>query len=142
MIHLQKAWRNTEADKQPGIGLGTLISRAKTITPRMITASAISLSEALTPEEESCGLLYPRLERIREVSAEVARGVVKCSMEEGVATNLDIQQLGEWCPVSTLRGSHSLPLVYSVRACRKMKLTGGIDDQQLLAYIKKSQWEA
>lgn len=61
----------------------------------MITASAIALSEALTPEEKQKGLLYPRLERIRVVSARVAAGVVKKAQEDGVDTNEKLRGLGE-----------------------------------------------
>lgn len=63
----------------------------------MITASAIALSEARNEEEEAKGLLYPRLERIREVSARVAAGVVKKAMEEGIDTNEELRGLGECC---------------------------------------------
>ncbi|WVQ84362.1 hypothetical protein IAT38_006514 [Cryptococcus sp. DSM 104549] len=70
----------------PGIGFGALEAGATRITDGMITASAIALSEALNEEEKSKGLLYPRLERIREVSARVAAGVVKKAQEEGVDT--------------------------------------------------------
>nr|ODN92478.1 malate dehydrogenase (oxaloacetate-decarboxylating)(NADP+) [Cryptococcus depauperatus CBS 7841] len=84
----------------PGIGFGALQSQARRITDGMITASAISLSEALTPEEKEKGLLYPRLDRIREVSARVAAGVVKKAQEDGVDRNetlrgLDIDALTE-----------------------------------------------
>ncbi|KIR70495.1 malate dehydrogenase (oxaloacetate-decarboxylating)(NADP+) [Cryptococcus deuterogattii CA1014] len=93
----------------PGIGFGALQAGCKRITTGMITASAIALSEALTPEEKQKGLLYPRLERIRAVSARVAAGVVKKAQEDGVDTNeklrgLDIETLtkemnkAQWWP--------------------------------------------
>jgi malate dehydrogenase (oxaloacetate-decarboxylating)(NADP+) len=52
----------------------------------MITASAIALSESLTPEEISASLLYPRLDRIRDVSAEVSVGVIRAAQKAGVDT--------------------------------------------------------
>ncbi|EIW67540.1 hypothetical protein TREMEDRAFT_45110 [Tremella mesenterica DSM 1558] len=70
----------------PGIGFGALMAGAKHVTDGMITASAIALSEAMTPDEESDELLYPRLDRIREVSARVAAGVVLAAQKEGVDT--------------------------------------------------------
>ncbi|KAK4685206.1 malate dehydrogenase (oxaloacetate-decarboxylating)(NADP+), partial [Tremellales sp. Uapishka_1] len=79
----------------PGIGFGALQAGSTLITSKMITASAIALSESLTPQEMEAGLLYPRLERIREVSAEVAVGVVKAAIEEGVATNERLRGLSD-----------------------------------------------
>lgn len=79
----------------PGIGFGALQAGCKRITTGMITASAIALSEALTPEEKQKGLLYPRLERIRAVSARVAAGVVKQAQEDGVDTNEKLRGLGK-----------------------------------------------
>ncbi|WVR06598.1 hypothetical protein IAU60_003630 [Kwoniella sp. DSM 27419] len=70
----------------PGIGFGALQAGAKSVSSSMITASAIALSEALTEEEKSSKLLYPRLTRIREVSAAVAAGVVRKAQEEGLDT--------------------------------------------------------
>ena len=61
----------------------------------MITASAMSLSTAINAEEEAASLLYPRLDRIREVSARVAAGVVKKAQEQGVDTNKDLRGLNE-----------------------------------------------
>jgi malate dehydrogenase (oxaloacetate-decarboxylating)(NADP+) len=70
----------------PGIGFGALACGATKVTDQMITASALGLSESLTKEEKEAGLLYPRLERIREVSASVAARVVKAAQEGQVDT--------------------------------------------------------
>jgi malate dehydrogenase (oxaloacetate-decarboxylating)(NADP+) len=79
----------------PGIGFGALMSKATKVTDGMITASAIALSEARNGEEVETGLLYPRLERIREVSARVAAGVVKQAQVEGVDTEIRLRGLSE-----------------------------------------------
>lgn len=68
----------------PGIGLGTILCKATTITQSMIYASATSLSTSLAPKEVSKGLLYPDLARIRDVSVIVATGVIKAAQEAGV----------------------------------------------------------
>lgn len=47
----------------PGIGLGAILARVKTISDKMIEASALALSDAMTQEEQATGLLYPRLDR-------------------------------------------------------------------------------
>jgi malate dehydrogenase (oxaloacetate-decarboxylating)(NADP+) len=77
----------------PGIGFGALACGATRITDEMITASAIALSKAINAEEEAAGLLYPRLERIREVSARVSAGVVMTAQEQGVDTNVALRGL-------------------------------------------------
>ena len=70
----------------PGIGFGALACGATKVTDQMITASALGLSESLTQQEKEAGLLYPRLERIREVSASVAARVVKAAQQGQVDT--------------------------------------------------------
>ncbi|ORX37148.1 hypothetical protein BD324DRAFT_673974 [Kockovaella imperatae] len=79
----------------PGIGFGALACGATTITDRMITAAAIGLSESRTQEEIAAGLLYPRLERIRQVSAAVSAALVKQAQKEGVDTNEELRGLSD-----------------------------------------------
>ncbi|RDW60079.1 malic enzyme [Coleophoma crateriformis] len=61
----------------PGIGLAAILLKVSTITSSMIYASATSLATSLTPEELAEGRLYPAIERIRDVSVVVARGVAR-----------------------------------------------------------------
>lgn len=63
----------------PGIGLGALLSRANSITDSMIEASSLGLATALTDDEIASELLYPRIERIREISARVAMKVIRAA---------------------------------------------------------------
>jgi malate dehydrogenase (oxaloacetate-decarboxylating)(NADP+) len=78
----------------PGIGFGALACGASRVTDSMITAAALGLSQSLTDEETASGLLYPRLERIREVSASVAARVVKAAQEGQVDTAAELRGLG------------------------------------------------
>lgn len=85
----------------PGIGLGTILSKATTITQSMIYASATSLSTSLHPSEVSQGWLYPELARIRDVSVIVAMGVIKAAQEAGVdreqnIKGMDDDELEKW----------------------------------------------
>jgi len=68
----------------PGIGLGVIISGATRITDKMIEHSGIALAESMTEEERQAGLLYPRLPRIREISASIAVGVIRQAQAEDV----------------------------------------------------------
>jgi malate dehydrogenase (oxaloacetate-decarboxylating)(NADP+) len=62
-----------------GLGLGAIISRASSVTDSMVEASSLGLAGSLTPEEESLGMLYPRIERIREISAHITVQVIKAA---------------------------------------------------------------
>lgn len=68
----------------PGIGLGTILSKAVRVTDSMIYASGAALSQALTAEEIDLGFLYPDITRIRQVSVVVARKVIRAAQEAEV----------------------------------------------------------
>ncbi|EFR05004.1 NAD-dependent malic enzyme [Nannizzia gypsea CBS 118893] len=68
----------------PGIGLGTILSKAVEVTDTMIYAAADALATSLTTEELDRGLLYPEITRIREVSVSVARGVIRAAQDAKV----------------------------------------------------------
>ena len=85
----------------PGIGLGTILSKATTVTQSMIYASATSLSTALSKSEVEQGFLYPEVERIRDVSVVVAMGVIRAAQEAGVdretqLKGMDDRELEKW----------------------------------------------
>lgn len=79
----------------PGIGLGTILSKATMVTQSMIYASATSLSLALSNSEVSQGLLYPEIERIRDVSVQVAIGVIKAAQKAGVDRETQLKSMGD-----------------------------------------------
>jgi malate dehydrogenase (oxaloacetate-decarboxylating)(NADP+) len=59
----------------------------------MIEASSLGLAGSLTPDELSADLLYPRIERIREISALIAMKVIRAAQTAGVDRNPDIKSL-------------------------------------------------
>ena len=65
----------------PGIGLGSLLCRATSVTDSMIEASALALADSLTPDEKAEDLLYPRIARIRDISAQVALRVIRTAQK-------------------------------------------------------------
>ena len=79
----------------PGIGLGTILAKATTVTQSMIYASATSLSQSLTQSEVSEGWLYPEVARIRDVSVVVARGVIRAAQDAGVDREQSIKGMGD-----------------------------------------------
>ena len=85
----------------PGIGMGTILSKATIVTQSMIYASATSLSNSLNETEKADGLLYPNIKRIREVSVAVTLGVIKAAQEAGVdretrITDMSDEELKAW----------------------------------------------
>ncbi|QMW35533.1 hypothetical protein G4B84_011024 [Aspergillus flavus NRRL3357] len=79
----------------PGIGLGTILSKAVKITDSMIYASGAALSQALTAEEIERGLLYPDLTRIRQVSVVVTRKVIRAAQEDKVDRETALRSMND-----------------------------------------------
>jgi malate dehydrogenase (oxaloacetate-decarboxylating)(NADP+) len=79
----------------PGLGLGAILSKASKITDDMVYTSAASLAGSLNAEEMHRGLIYPRIERVRDASVIVAREVMKAARRDGVSTLPDAQWI-EW----------------------------------------------
>jgi len=48
----------------------------------MVEASSLGLADSLTEDERNSELLYPRLDRIREISAFIATRVIRQAQEE------------------------------------------------------------
>ncbi|KAG6872707.1 hypothetical protein C0995_007375 [Termitomyces sp. Mi166 len=79
----------------PGLGLGAILSRATSVTDSMVEASSLGLAGSLTEEERSMGLLYPRIERIREISARIATQVIRAAQKEGVDRSTDLRPMSD-----------------------------------------------
>lgn len=63
----------------PGIGLGALLAKASRVTDSMVEQASIALAGSLDTDERAAGLIYPRLDRIREISARIALSVVRAA---------------------------------------------------------------
>ncbi|KAH6641599.1 hypothetical protein F5144DRAFT_564127 [Chaetomium tenue] len=79
----------------PGIGLGAILSKSSRVTDNMIYTSAAALAGSLNAEEVQKGLIYPRIDRVRDASLIVAREVMKASRRDGVS-QLPEEQWLEW----------------------------------------------
>ncbi len=69
----------------PGLGLGTLVAKARKITDGMMTAAAHALASCVTEERLAARIVYPPVQDIFEVSHKVAVAVYKRAVEDGVA---------------------------------------------------------
>jgi malate dehydrogenase (oxaloacetate-decarboxylating)(NADP+) len=79
----------------PGIGLGAILAKATRVTDDMVYTSADALAKSLNADEIHKGLIYPRIERVREASLIVAREVMKAARRNGVSA-LPEEQWVEW----------------------------------------------
>ena len=68
----------------PGVGLGAIVSGARTVTDEMFLAAAHSLANQVSEEQLAVGNVYPPLEQIREVCALIAYEVAKIAWEKGL----------------------------------------------------------
>ncbi|CAI4213775.1 unnamed protein product [Parascedosporium putredinis] len=79
----------------PGLGLGAILSKATRVTDEMVYISADALAGCLNAEEVHQGLIYPKIERVRDASLVVAREVMKAARRDGVSA-LPESQWVEW----------------------------------------------
>jgi len=79
----------------PGLGLGAILAKASRVTDEMVYMSAAALANALNADEIHKGLIYPRIDRVRDASLVVAREVMKAARRDGVST-LPEEQWIEW----------------------------------------------
>jgi len=68
----------------PGVGLGVIVSQARTVTNEMFLAAAHSLAKQVSESDLERGRIYPPLTRIRQVSALIAQDVAKIAYDEGL----------------------------------------------------------
>ncbi|KAL4361902.1 hypothetical protein GQ457_04G031830 [Hibiscus cannabinus] len=69
----------------PGIGMGALVSGARFVTDGMLQAAAERLASYMTDEEIQKGILFPSVNSIRDITAEVGAAVVRAAVEEQLA---------------------------------------------------------
>ncbi|KAJ2818763.1 hypothetical protein FBU31_005760, partial [Coemansia sp. 'formosensis'] len=68
----------------PAIGLGAVLCKPSWITDTMLFAVSKALANSRSPDEKAAGELYPRIERIRDVSAELAAAFVTQAVRENL----------------------------------------------------------
>lgn len=69
----------------PGLGLGAVLAQARSVTDGMINAAVRTLAAFVTQADIDVGLIYPRVARIREISAGIAAAVLQQAVNEGVS---------------------------------------------------------
>jgi len=89
-----------------------MLSRATRITENMIYASGAALPEMLTPDEAAMGLLYPAVDRIRDVSVRVARSVIRAAQGDKVDRAKDLKEMDDDKLDGWIRGKMYNPFAY------------------------------
>lgn len=69
----------------PGLGMGALLAQATHVTDGMITAASQALAKSLQEAELKRGQLFPAIDRLKQVSKQVAIAVIKKARLEGVS---------------------------------------------------------
>ena len=67
--------------------MGTILAGAPTISDGMLQAAAEALPDMLTPEDLARGVIYPRVDQIRHISAHIAVAVMRQARREGLAND-------------------------------------------------------
>ena len=71
----------------PGIGLGAIVSNAKTIPDDLFLIASRTLAKLVSDQNIQNGSLYPRLTEIRNISLNIATAVAKKVYEMGISQN-------------------------------------------------------
>lgn len=95
----------------PGLGLGSLLSRSRSVSDGMVEAAALGLASSLTQEERKEDLVYPRLERIREISAIVAHAVMRQAQREGIDDAVNLRKLDDGALLRHIKAKMWNPMV-------------------------------
>ena len=69
----------------PGIGLGAIVSGARTVSDGMILAAARTLAAAVSDDRLASGALFPPIAALRDVSRAVAISVAREAVAAGIA---------------------------------------------------------
>ena len=77
----------------PGIGLAASVSGVSEITDRMLYLASQACTDSLLPEEIAEGRTFPNINRIREVSQNVAVAVIQEGLREGLCTKINVKAI-------------------------------------------------
>ena len=69
----------------PGVGLGAIAVRARSVSDEMFTAAAVRLAELVPEERVARNCVYPAIGALREISREIALVVARTAVAQGLA---------------------------------------------------------
>lgn len=87
----------------PGIGLGAVLSRARLLSDKMLVAAVKALAAQSPALKDPNQPLLPDVIHVREINVHIAKAVIKCAVQEGLAQEKGIPtengDLEEWIRV-------------------------------------------
>ena len=98
VVHGGKTFRPGQGNNSyifPGVGLGMIACRARTIPDSIFLESAKALAGAVTEEDLKAGSIYPEINQIREVSLTIARSIADYAYQHGIAQEAPPENLTE-----------------------------------------------
>ena len=106
--------------------MGSILCNTSAVTDSMVEASSLGLADSLTEEEREFDLLYPRLERIREISAFIAMRVIRKAQAEvhGVHTSRIFPRV----------------LIYCFQGVDRQTDLRKLSDDELLRHVVSKMW--
>jgi malate dehydrogenase (oxaloacetate-decarboxylating)(NADP+) len=99
VMHAGREYRPGQANNVyafPGIGRAAVVARARNLPDSIFLSAARALAACVDDEALAYGTLYPSLNRIREVTLEVAAAVARTLLAQGLAqieTDADLDAL-------------------------------------------------
>jgi malate dehydrogenase (oxaloacetate-decarboxylating)(NADP+) len=79
----------------PGLGQGTILSQSKHVTQNMVYAAGAAIPDVMLEKEIKAGLLYPELDRKREVGSFVALRVIRAAQKDEVDRATDLRRMSD-----------------------------------------------
>jgi malate dehydrogenase (oxaloacetate-decarboxylating) len=79
----------------PGVGLGALVAEASQVSEAMFTVAAEALAAEVEDEDLQAFSLYPRLQRLRPITARIAEAVVREARDSGLGKNIADKDVGK-----------------------------------------------
>lgn len=130
----------------PGVGLGAFLCSASEVTDEMFIEAAKCLSAMVEPARLKAGALYPPLEDLLDISAQIAANTIETAIrggQSGMQFNsheevLAFVRASMWSPPRHVDATSSLP----VAATFRMSATAGVDEQVQPASIAPSSDDA
>ncbi|KAF2434693.1 hypothetical protein EJ08DRAFT_668176 [Tothia fuscella] len=84
----------------PGIGLGCILSRARLLPTSLLVAATKALAAQSPALKDPKASLLPDVTEVREISVQIAKGVIRAAEKEGLNRETDIPQddkeIEEW----------------------------------------------
>lgn len=77
----------------PGVGLGVILSELREVTADVFSLASETLANCVTKERLEAGAIYPEIDELREVTAQIAVAIVRYASEKNLGRRIDPDQI-------------------------------------------------